>query len=228
MTEVSQQTLDRVAWSGELEFLGATEDDHTGRTVNFRIIRKLDELGEAHPFGTFTRRRRGHAGTRFETVLAPVGGGPNIALEAMLLNWADGPKGATVKFLLNPEQHEEHPFMGCTRRSREAGGTSFMAVLLELDDDNTIVNQGKRQRYEGAQQKLSNAAAILLKSPRFHEWANEVYLKQTEVSTDEWLKSLLNIKSKAELDRNTTAAKSFRNMRALYTEWLHAKGFDRD
>lgn len=231
---ISPHTKDRIAWSGELEFLGATEDDRTGRTAQFRIIRKLDELGAAHPFSAFTRRRRGHAGTRFEAVFARVGDEHKITGEAMLLNWSDGPKGATVKFLVGVEA-ERHPFLDCTRRTREAAGTSFMTVLLELDDDDEVVNQVKRERFEKAQQHLSNVAAMMIKHPRFHEWLYEVEGSpaKDEVfwsikAADAWLKMKLSIDSKSELDKGTCAAAAFIRLRAQYTEWLEANNYDHE
>lgn len=229
-----------IAWQGELEFLGATEDDRTGRTVQFRLIRKLDEMGMAHPFGAFTRRRRGHAGTRFKAVFQPIDMGRGVDGEIMLLNWADGPKGATVKFLLHCSD-PDHPFLYCDRRTPDAGGTSFMAVLLELDDDDVVVNQAKRERYEKSQQKLSNVAAMMVKYPRFHEWLREIAgpapsAEDGEYSVgqwgrleaDAWIKDELDISSKGELDRDTKAARRFLTLRSRYTDWLDANKFDRE
>lgn len=235
---VSPGVKDRIAWYGELEFAGATEDDRTGRTVQFRLVRSPEELTEAHPFATYTRRRRGHAGTRFRSVFTPVGGGEPIEAEVMLLNWADGPGGATTKFLLDADL-AEHPFMACSRRTKDSQPSLFMGVLMELDDDDRVINQAKRERFEKARQTLSNVAAMMVKHPHFHSWLSEVVAFPPElgivapehwdaVAADKWLKHELGIKSKAELDGGNIAAQhKFLKLRASYEDWLDANKIDR-
>src|SRR5262245_53600909 len=99
----------KVGWKGELEFFGATEGDQSGRTVTFRIVRRPEETGVAHPFSMFTRRRGKIAGTIFEASIASIATGSVVyAGELMLANWADGPKGATVRFWC--DMAGEHPF----------------------------------------------------------------------------------------------------------------------
>lgn len=226
---VSPHVKDRIAWMGALEFTGATEDDKTGRTVQFRIIRKPEEMHSAHPFSRYTRRRRGHAGTRFGSVFSS---GEEAAMsgEVMLLNWADGPSGATVKFLLDSELGQ-HPFLHCTRRSAEGAGDTFMAVLMELDDDDEVINQTKRERYEKTQQKLSNVAAMMAKHNRFHEWLRETVGDEPweAAGANEWLKRELGISSKAELDgKNRDAIRKFEKIRAKYGDWLTSNHYDRE
>lgn len=243
---ISPNVKDRIAWQGALAFNGASEDDRTGRTVQFFLLREGEDLLSAHPFARYTRRRRGHAGTRFHAVFSPVGGGEPIGGEVMLLNWGDGPGGATVKFLLGADD-EDHPFMNCTRRSKDGSADTFMGVLLELDDDDEVINQAKRERYEAAQQKLSNVAAMMVKHPHFHAWLNETAnfpsLPKVEGNpcgpggealftaefANEWLKETLGISSKSELDgKNKAAQHKFLKLRAAYNEWLDATKIDRE
>lgn len=224
---ISPHVKDRIAWSGALEFNGASEDDKTGRTVQFRLLRDGEDLLVAHPFARYTRRRRGHAGTRFLAVFSPVGGGDPISDEVMLLNWGDGPGGATVKFLLNVEDH--HPFMTCKRRTKDSSADTFMGVLMELDDDDEVINQVKRERYEAAQQKLSNVAAMMVKHPHFHAWLREVTTFPEGADADQCLKDMLGIASKSELDgKNKAAQHKFIKLRAAYNEWLDATKIDRE
>jgi hypothetical protein len=93
-----------VAWAGELRFAGAREDDKVGRTVRFDIIVAPENAGKANPFSTFTRRRAGHAGTRFHLGMSGIEDAPEWNAEVMLLGWNDGPKGQTVTFLLSPQE----------------------------------------------------------------------------------------------------------------------------
>lgn len=227
---ISPNVKDWIAWQGALAFNGASEDDRTGRTVQFFLLREGEDLLSAHPFARYTRRRRGHAGTRFHAVFSPVGGGDPISDEVMLLNWGDGPGGATVKFLLNVEDH--HPFMTCKRRSKDGSADTFMGVLMELDDDDEVINQVKRERYEAAQQKLSNVAAMMVKHPHFHQFLLETVGEQQRPwdaeFADRYLKDLLVIDSKAELDgKNKEAQHKFIKLRAAYNEWLDSTKIDR-
>lgn len=233
---VSPHVKDRIAWSGALEFAGAAEDDRTGRTVQFRLIRDGSDLLVAHPFAKYTRRRRGHAGTRFNAVFSPVGGGETVSGEVMLLNWADGPQGATVKFLLEAEA-EDHPFLNCKRKSADSSPDTFMGVLMELDDDDQIVNQVKRERVEKPPQRLSNVAAMMVKHEHFHAYLAEFvgpeaddHMKWDTARADEWLKDSVGIASKADLDKpsNPIARSKFMKLQSHYSEWLHRSGYDRD
>jgi hypothetical protein len=229
---VSEHTRKHIAWVGETEFCGAAEDDRTGRTVQFRLVRKPEELLAAHPFATYTRRRRGHAGTRFEAVFNAVEGW-QVLCEVMLLNWGDGPGGATVKFLLDLAL-DDHPFLKCTRRAKEKAGTAFMVVFMEVDDDNTIVNQEQRERVEGhSKQHLSNVAAMMVKNNRLHLWLREIVDEDIAWDTqksDQWLKETLSISSKAELDNeeNIQAISGFHRLRAAFVEWQERQGYPLD
>lgn len=228
----------KVAFSGELEFAGATEDDRTGRVVKFRLVRAPEDAAQAHPFAVHTRRRRGHAGTRFEASFVELDGKMEGMYEVMLLNWGDGPQGATVTLLLNYETNA-HPFLWCSRASKDSAGTRFMCVFVEVNDDDEIVDQERRERVEAAHkagkapQKLSNVAAQIIKNPRFHEWLRETQPEDTEWTVrkaDAWLKHMLGVDSKADLDKegpeHVAPVAKFHRMRAAFVEWQTAAGYD--
>ena len=202
-----------VAWSGELIFAGAKEDDKIGRTVKFELRELPENVGMAHPFATYTRRRAGHAGTRFQASLSGINNPMEWMDEVMLLNWNAGPRGQTVTFLISPLD-ERHPFM-------IPRGQQFMAVLLEIADDEQIVDQVKRERVERAPQKLSNAAAQVVKNPRYWEWAGV----NSEGTADSVLKQSLGIASKRELDNNPEAVKEFREHMDEFVQWQKMKGY---
>lgn len=137
-----------IAYAGELEFAGCTEDDRTGRTVTFLLRRRPEDLLKAHPFSPHTRRRRGHAGTQFEVSLELFSGsGPSGMQPMMLLNWGASPKGETVKFLLTFDA-EKHPFLGCQRAAKDEEPTRWMAAFIEVDDQSQAVDQVQREKIE--------------------------------------------------------------------------------
>lgn len=148
----SSPVASHVAYAGEIEFAGCTEDDRTGRTVTFLLRRPVEELSKAHPFSAHTRRRRGHAGTLFEVSLAVLEAAdptraPAGVQSMMLLNWGSGPKGETTKFLLTFDE-DKHPFLACQRVAREVAATRWMAVFVEVDDQSSPVNQTQRAALE--------------------------------------------------------------------------------
>lgn len=228
----------KIGFKGELEFFGATESDQAGRTVAFRLVRRPEEIGAAHPFSAFTRRRGKTAGTIFEAVIVSVVGEKTVySGELMLANWADGPKGATVKFWC--DEGGDHPFLvGYQRPAAKTSGTRFMAVLVEKQDDEEIVDQEKRERVEQAArtgrrpQKLSNAVAIITQSDRFHEWLTENFDNKfgphwNKDTADKWLKDVLKITSKRELDddSNQRAIVGWNKIRQKYVAWQEEMGY---
>lgn len=226
----------KIGWQGELEFAGATEDDRAGRTVTFRIVRRPEELGSAHPFATFTRRKGKSAGTIFEASIFSVAAPDKAAYsdQIMLKNWSDGPRGAIVQFVLD-EGADTHPFLGYSRASKDSAGSRFMAVLLEKADDETIVDQEQQERAErgartGRQQKTSNVAAMLIKEPRFHEYLRETVeaVDWNTALADRWLKARCKIDSKAALDvpAMQPAVAAFERIRKRFEAWREEQGDD--
>jgi len=78
-------------------------------------------------------------------------------------------------------------FAGCIRRSKDTPGTRFMGALVEIDHDETVINQEQREKVERdmtagriADKKLSGTAAILGKNQQFWEWLRET------VNEGEW------------------------------------------
>lgn len=97
---------------------------------------------------------------------------PLIAFEdeMQILDWVDSPRGAKVTFLL-PGEYSIHPF------KQFRSSTRFFARFLELDDQDQIVDQERREevarimdRREGRGARLSREAAFLCKNTKFHEY----------------------------------------------------------
>ena len=222
-----------VYWAGEVEFLAATESDITGRTVKLRTLRGPEEFGSPNPFALATRKRNGFAGTFFEMTLSLLAGAEGYeeprSHSTVLLNWSDGPKGATITLKVSDEQLL-HPFMFCKRPSAGVLGTRWMAVFVELTDDEQPVDQEKAQftirdsRIENDKSHMSYAQniGILIKSPAF-----ALYLQERvdgnrawdADSIDTWLKAKLGIKSKTELNLPCPARTACEAIRSNYIEW---------
>lgn len=226
-----------IAFAGEVEFNKATETDTTGRTVRFRIVKHPEDTRKAHPFESFTRKRRGHAGSRFEASFNEIDGRREFMLELMLLNWSANPRGEFVDFSLTFEA-QTHPFMGCQRGSKDSPGTRFMMVAVEVNDDQAIVQEMRAEQEEhsrrtGRPQHLSNAARIMTKNPRFHEWVTELSGEAVKTSgADDWLKARLGIESKADLDLDgpeaVAAIVAFHKLRERFVAWQTAHGYELD
>lgn len=227
-----------IAHVGELEFSGASESDTSGRRVKFRLIRAPEELGKVNPFAKFTRRRKGHVGTRFDVAFNEVDGPKELMVEIWLADWGDSPKGSTITLALNNEQ-AVHPFMHDRRASKEQAGSRYMATFVERGDDEAVVQQSKVERAEqarrtGRHQTLSNVAQIMVKNQRFRDWLRETVKDEdwTIVAADHWLKETLGVHSKAELDdprlpETHKIVVGFHRVRIAFCDWQDAQGDDR-
>lgn len=214
-----------VAYQGEVEFDGVFFDDVNGWRLRFRLIGLAGVSDRANPMKKFTKRRGDRAGTRFRAQINPVAFGQEFSGDVMLVAWADSTSGWNATFMVA----ESPGFDGCLRRKADRVGTRFMMVLVEIDSDETAVNQELRERIERAQARgtkarlLSNFAAMLVKNPQFHEWLRETIndIQWGEESADRWLKHELGIDSKADLDdaRNTLAIEKYGKVRAQFGDW---------
>jgi len=122
--------------------------------------------------------------------------------ELMLTGWSDtSTRGRTVTFQV-PEDEPEHPFKSFVLRQGKRSGTRFMAVLVQVNDDESIGHQ---------EEHPSQQAARLCKNPRFWHWASE-HTFDTVASEDSaryFILSLCKISSRSELDNNQQARKVF-------------------
>jgi len=218
-------TSDLVAWQGPCELLEAKWNDRDGTMVKFRLV-EVDEASR-NPFVTFTKRRKGRAGTRFSAKMVPTER-PDLLVyndEAMLAGWGDSQNGGmTVTFWL-AEDRLGHPFTGWARH------TEFVVVLVELDEAEEPVNQKVRAKVEAASEKpsarLSYSAAMLCRQPQFWQWLNEelsIEPIEGEVDAAEFVRNSLKINSRGVLDTDQRAAELYRRRILVpYEEWLEGK-----
>ena len=122
--------------------------------------------------------------------------------EVMLLQWAESStRGRTATFLLSDEG-EAHPFRDFSIKSGKKAGQRFMAVLVELDDDEQPVEQ--RQRY-------SQLAFLYCRDPIFWQWASERSFAtvNSEETAKAWMLELLQLNSRSEIDQSQTEERKF-------------------
>jgi hypothetical protein len=205
--------------------------DENGSTVTFKL--PMNDAGIEdlrNPFHDYTKRRKGHAGTRFMMACQTDSEGIRHVLyedQVMLAGWNDSQQnGHTVKLWLCNDGMG-HPFEGVSR-------TQVMLIgLQEIDDDEEVIDQKMRERVEKQEviptSRLSYVAAMLCKNPVFWEFINE----ETEQSGDfltkgvtdelgakEWIYQKCGIRSRAELDVGGQAAVTFDGIRKAFTAVL--------
>lgn len=125
--------------------------------------------------------------------------------EVMLLQWAESStRGRTVTLLLSDEG-EAHPFRDFTIRQGKRAGQRFMAVLVQIGDDEQPVQHPKT---------LSQQAFLLCKDPEFYNWASARSFDSIcdEPSARNYICSMLGVDSRSRLDSDPDAADGFRRL----------------
>ena len=142
--------------------------------------------------------------------------------ELMLAGWSEThTAGRTVTFWLDDEQ-DDHPFKKFTVKKGKTAGHRFMAVLVELNDDETPVIQTEPIG------PLCKLAVQWCKDPVFWEWLNQFRVvcwgtKNEEDAKGEILR-ICNISSRKELDTNFTSKNLFNSeIRKPYMDWLEQR-----
>lgn len=146
-------TPDHIAYRGEVEVLNATWSLDEGRMVELRLCG--EPYGRIHPFKTHQQRRNGRMGTRFRAAFAnSKTGEPLATMDLMLASWKDTSRtGQSIRLWIDNEV-DVHPFSGCARRQGQNLGDLFAVVMVELDEDDSAINQSKRDRVEDSQSAL--------------------------------------------------------------------------
>jgi hypothetical protein len=225
------------AHQGSLELLDARWDLGSGRTAKFRIVENGQRLIE-HPFAKFVMRRGGRVGTRFQAAFIRVGDGtPWWRGETMLAGGGNPLQaGMWVKFWF-PDDDLDHPFSGCMARKKDEPGDLFDVVFVEIDDDESVIDEKERANAEKGQreQRLAQYAALLGTNELFLQWLSETVLMPDNKTREKewwraedhiarWIRWICQIESRAELDRNAEAAQRFHDrVREPYRKWSHTK-----
>ncbi len=215
-----------VIFAGDVTLEKAIWDNIWGQYIFLKLDQKPGDKYGANPFKKFTKRRKGRVGTRFGAVFTCNDASTFYTDEVMLKSWADGAKGWTLQLWVNPDEGGSHPFMNVDNKS------VFALAMVELDDDNSAIDQDKRDRVEQApktraKRTLSNYAATLCREPMFMRYLGDMYgvvcepAFANEVATN-WMRKFLDIESRAELDYKEAKADRFHaSIRGPYREWYN-------
>lgn len=233
--EPRKETLPIIAYKGGFELLDAKWDLSSGRTVKFRLMEEPRRPLLMHPFAQFVRRRGGRVGTRFLMVMTVIGKDePMFNGELMLMSGGQPlAQGFWVSFWLDDET-DHHPFAGYRGRKGDRPGDMFSAAFVELDDDDSAIDQDKRTRVEDAHaragQKLSQYCYLLCNNEMFILYLEERALVNNKARSihwwaknnrvARWVRWRCNIESRSDLDNNPEAAKIFHEqIREPYADW---------
>lgn len=209
-----------IAYQGEVELLNASWAIDAGRMIEFRL-----EEQEINPFKIYQKRRNGKVGQRFHVSITSVDNQSVVYDgEIMLAGWADNSrKGQTVRLWLD-EEATTHPFSGYEKSNR------FVAVFVQLTDDNKPVDQVAQGRAEAVEQargkrKLSAEAHLMITGDAFLRYMQHCVPVIGETPWNSyrarrWVKWRLKIPSLADLDSDQKAAHLFHELiRKPFAEW---------
>jgi hypothetical protein len=247
----AEKQLPVVAHQGCVELLDASWDLFNGRQVKMRLVEDPGDTS-VHPFKKFVQRRGGRVGTRFTAQFVLVAN-DTVKIGPIEMQLAGGGeplgKGQWVKFWIDNEP-KNHPFAGFKGRHLEEPGDIFAGVFVELDDDDTPIDQQKRSRLEHARDpkakhELSRLAARLCTNPMFMQFLSEKVQIQhkdkdtgtitmvskpaewwtTEEHAVRWMRYVTGVQSRAEYDYDPKAAKKFHELvRRPYMNWHEVHG----
>jgi hypothetical protein len=148
----------------------------------------------------------------------------------MLAGWTDShTTGAKVTFWL-PDQDALEAFRHLTVRKGRTAGQRFMAVLIQIGDDEQPIDPGSDTKPVKRNNALALSAVQVCKDSTFHEFvAGAVgYLPASQAEREEvaaeYVRDYCRIESRAELDQSPTAAQLFARLMAEYRDWRVATG----
>lgn len=246
-----EKQLPVVAHQGCMELLDATWDLFNGRQVRLRLVEDPGDTS-VHPFKKFVQRRGGRVGTRFTATFVLVDN-ETVRIGPIEMQLAGGGeplgKGQWVKFWIDNDP-KLHPFAGFKGRDGDTPGNIFAGVFVELDEDDSAIDQQKRSRLEHARDpkakhELSRLAARLCTTPMFMQFLSEkVQIQHKDKDTGtitmvskpaewwekeehavRWMRYITQVQSRAEYDYDPKAAKRFHELvRRPYANWHEVHG----
>jgi hypothetical protein len=217
---------DIIAYADNVTLEKATWDTAFGMYAIFQLNQPVIAQQIANPFKKFTKRRKNRTGTRFSAVFTLSEDDTIYSDDVMLKGWSDGTNGWKLTLYVNADDDGLHPFM------RFEKGQEFGLAMVELDDDETVIDQVKREKVEKGphKQKLSNFAALLCRTPEFYHWLAQTHGvvfcegDDREAETTDWMYMWLGIKSRSELDSDAAVADQFHaDIRRPYAKWTSQK-----
>ncbi len=138
----------------------------------------------------------------------------------MLAGWSETHTGgAKVTFWL-PDAEALDVFRSMTVRKGHTAGQRFMAVLVEIGDDEQPVAREPEQPKGGA---LAKSAGILCDTEAFQRFAQERYPVGDGVPSAQvaaaFVRDFCHVDSRRELDHSPTARRLFAQLMEDYRAW---------
>lgn len=152
--------------------------------------------------------------------------------ELMLAGWTDNhTTGAKVTFWL-PDQEALEAFRHLTVRKGRTAGQRFMAVLIQIGDDEQPIEPGGDgpPRMAKATNPITVTAVLTCRDAAFQEFASGElgYMPDTaqerEQMAADFVRGYCRIESRRELETSPTAAQLFSRLMAEYQDWRMATG----
>lgn len=150
--------------------------------------------------------------------------------ELMLAGWTDShTTGAKVTFWL-PDQDALEAFRHLTVRKGRTAGQRFMAVLIQIGDDEQPIEPGSDTKPAKRNNALALSAVQVCKADAFHQYVASCagYLPATQAEREalaaEFMRDYCRIESRRELDESPTAAQMFARLMGEYRDWCRATG----
>lgn len=147
---------------------------------------------------------------------------PSFQGEVMLAGWQEShTAGAKITFWL-PDAELLEPFKGMTAKKGNTAGQRFMAVLVEIGDDDQPIAPAEQTKAKGGE--LARLAGMWCNDPLFREWLASIetgYVLRTPEDIASVIRLMCGVESRAELDNNEDAEEKFhRLIRIPYAHWL--------
>lgn len=233
MSENSTDSL--VAYHGPVELIH-WEDTSGGGA---RIKLGLADRDELKYFDSIIKRRKGYAGQRFSFFWQTIDGD---ALQLMPSEgWFAGAQwstnvGASIVFSLHPADLDL--IRGLTARDQqdEKFGHKCFLSLVELDDDETPIDQQQREKVEAVAApprkggRWSKNAGILCNDMDFQNYVLQKFAPGDRPNTEDetlatfcaaWLRGRCSIASRRDLDHDDGALHRYQTLvKKPYLDWL--------
>lgn len=136
--------------------------------------------------------------------------------EMQLLSWSNSATGGPKVVIALPDEDALEPFKRMTLRKGKRAGQRFMAVLVEVDDQEQPVEQ------ERSGPKPSQVAYLLCNDPDFQRWANANQWDVPVTNADEartYICTRCGVDSRSDLDRDAMAAAKFDLLHDEFSEY---------
>jgi len=145
---------------------------------------------------------------------------PSFQGEMQLAGWSESHTGGCKVTFWLPSTDDLQAFRTLTVRKGNMAGHRFMAVLVEIGDDEKPVLQPVTEKQKGG--PLAKLAGIFCNDAEFHKWKESTY---GYVDAAQCIYRVCEISSRSELDHNSDAAEKFHKyIRGPYSKWRISRG----